>query len=48
MHISYIGRFENGSCNPSPDFLAKVARGLGKELPVELRQVNKDGGTAAG
>ena len=34
---SNISRFENGSCNPSLDFLAKVARGLGKELHIELR-----------
>ena len=34
---SNISRFENGSCNPSLDFLAKVAHGLGKELHIELR-----------
>lgn len=34
---SNISRFENGSCNPSLDFLTKVAHGLGKELHIELR-----------
>lgn len=34
---SNISRFENGSCNPSLDFLARVAQGLGKELHIELR-----------
>jgi len=34
---SNISRFENGSCNPSLDFLAKVAHSLGKELHIELR-----------
>jgi len=34
---SNISRFENGSCNPSLDFLAKVAHALGKELRIELR-----------
>lgn len=34
---SNISRFENGSCNPSLDFLVKVAHGLGKELHIELR-----------
>ncbi len=34
---SNISRFKNGSCNPSLDFLAKIARGLGKEIHIELR-----------
>ena len=34
---SNISRFENGSCIPSLDFLAKVAHALGKELRIELR-----------
>ncbi|MDD4095903.1 MAG: helix-turn-helix transcriptional regulator [Oscillospiraceae bacterium] len=34
---SNISRLENGSYNPSLDFLAKVAHGLGKELHIELR-----------
>jgi len=34
---SNISRFENGSCNPSLDFLAKVAHGLGKELHIKLQ-----------
>ena len=34
---SNISRFENGSCNPSLDFLAKAAQALGKELRIELR-----------
>ncbi|MCD8109503.1 MAG: helix-turn-helix transcriptional regulator [Clostridiales bacterium] len=34
---SNISRFEGGNYNPSLDFLAKIARGLGMELHIELR-----------
>jgi predicted transcriptional regulator len=34
---SNISRLENGNCNPSVDFLQKVAKGLGKKLYIELR-----------
>lgn len=31
-----ITRFENGSYNPTLDFLVKVAESMGKELKIEL------------
>lgn len=34
---SNISRFESGNYNPSLDFLSKVAKGLGKEIHIELR-----------
>ena len=34
---SNISRLESGSYNPSLDFLAKVARGLGKDINIEIR-----------
>ena len=34
---SNISRFESGSYNPSLDFVAKVARSLGKEVHISLR-----------
>lgn len=34
---SNISRFESGTYNPSLAFLQKVAKGLGKELHMELR-----------
>ena len=34
---SNISRLENGRCNPSLDFLKKIAGGLGKELHIQLR-----------
>lgn len=34
---SNISRFESGDYNPSLEFLEKVARGLGRELHIELR-----------
>jgi len=34
---SNISRFESGSYNPSLDFLVKVAKGLGKEVHIEIR-----------
>ncbi|HBG02000.1 MAG TPA: XRE family transcriptional regulator [Firmicutes bacterium] len=34
---SNISRFESGSCNPSLEFLTKMAKVLGKELHIELR-----------
>lgn len=34
---SNIGRLESGSYNPSLAFLQKVAKGLAKELHLELR-----------
>lgn len=34
---SNISRLESGSYNPSLDFLAKVARGLGKDIHIQIR-----------
>lgn len=34
---SNISRLETGKSNPSLDFLAKVAAGLGKELQIRLK-----------
>ena len=34
---SNISRFESGTYNPSLDFLCKLAKGLGKEIHIELR-----------
>lgn len=34
-----IARLESGNYNPSIDFLNKIARGLGKELYIEFRNV---------
>jgi DNA-binding XRE family transcriptional regulator len=34
---SNISRFESGNYNPSLDFLSKLAKGLGKEIHIELR-----------
>lgn len=34
---SNISRLESGIYNPSLDFLVKVAKGLGKEVHIELR-----------
>ena len=34
---SNISRLESGNYNPSLSFLEKVARGLGKEIHIELR-----------
>lgn len=33
---SNISRLESGEYNPSLDFLKKVAKGLGKEIKIEL------------
>ena len=33
---SNISRFESGACNPSLDFIAKIARSLGKEIHISL------------
>ena len=33
---SNISRLESGDYNPSLDFLIKVARGLGKELKIQI------------
>lgn len=37
---SNISRLESGNYNPSLEFLSRVARGLGMELHVELRDPN--------
>lgn len=34
---SNISRLESGSYNPSLDFLAKVAKSLGKEIRIQIR-----------
>ena len=34
---SNISRLESGTYNPSLDFLSKIAKGLGKEIHIELR-----------
>ncbi|MCD2348240.1 helix-turn-helix domain-containing protein [Clostridium guangxiense] len=34
---SNISRLESGNYNPSLDFLSKLAKGLGKEIHIELR-----------
>jgi len=34
---SNISRLESGTYNPSLDFIAKVARSLGKEVHIEIR-----------
>lgn len=34
---SNISRIESGSYNPSLNFLSKLAKGLGKEIHIELR-----------
>lgn len=33
---SAISRLENGSCNPSIEFLSKVAHALGKEIHISF------------
>jgi transcriptional regulator with XRE-family HTH domain len=38
---SNISRFESRQYNPSVDFLNRVARSLGKELHIELREAGK-------
>lgn len=38
MKQSNISRLESGNCNPSMDFLGKIAHALGKELHIEFRQ----------
>lgn len=35
---SNISRLESGNCNPSIEFLQKVAHALGKELHIEFRK----------
>lgn len=32
-----ISRLERGNCNPSIEFLQKIAHGLGKKLHIEFR-----------
>lgn len=34
---SNISRLESGSYNPSLDFLIKIAKGLGKDIHIEIR-----------
>jgi len=34
---SNISRLESGSYNPSLDFLIKIAKGLGKDVHIEIR-----------
>lgn len=34
---SNISRLESGTYNPSLDFLIKIARGLGKELKIQIK-----------
>lgn len=34
---SNISRLESGSYNPSLDFLIKIAKGLGKDVRIEIR-----------
>lgn len=34
---SNISRLESGTYNPSIDFLAKVAKGLGKDIIIQIR-----------
>lgn len=34
---SNISRLESGSYNPSLDFIAKIAKSLGKEIHIEFR-----------
>lgn len=34
---SNISRLESGNYNPSLDFLSKLAKGLGKEIHIELK-----------
>ena len=34
---SNISRLESGSYNPSLDFLLKIAKGLGKDVHIEIR-----------
>ena len=34
---SNISRLESGRCNPSLDFLVKVAGGLGKQIQVKVK-----------
>ena len=34
---SNISRLESGNYNPSLDFMSKLAKGLGKEIHIELR-----------
>ena len=36
---SNISRLESGNYNPSFEFMARVARGLGREIHVELRKL---------
>jgi len=36
-----ITRFENGTYNPTLDFLVKVAESMGKELEIKLVDKNK-------
>ncbi len=35
---SNISRLESGNYNPSFEFMARVARGLGREIHIELRK----------
>ncbi len=35
---SNISRLESGSYNPSFEFMARVAKGLGREIHIELRK----------
>jgi len=34
---SNISRFESGACNPSLDFVTKVAHSLGKEIHISMK-----------
>lgn len=34
---SNISRFESGNCNPSLEFLQKIASGLGRKLHIEFK-----------
>lgn len=34
---SNISRFESGACNPTLDFLVKIAHSLGKEMQIVLK-----------
>jgi predicted transcriptional regulator len=36
---SNISRLESGDYNPTIEFLQKIAKGLGKELHIEFREV---------
>ena len=39
---SNISRLESGNYNPSFEFMARVARGLGREIHVELRKPERE------